>query len=125
MFTPRPSPSTQSFRRHLVALAFALLVIATLSGCGNGPARSSATERTGPGGVTIGQSRATVEKTNDGWTIHSTSVDGAHTVVTYRDYHWSLARGFTHSAEYHHITYTANGDVVAWVSNSNPESIKP
>lgn len=106
--------------RILPLLFLALL----LSACGNGPARSSTTETTGSGGLMVGQSRAQVEARNDSWTIHTTRPDGLLTVVVYRDYHWSLARGFAHSAEYHHVTYNTHGQVVAWVSTSNPDSTK-
>lgn len=105
-------------------IILALTIALSLTGCGNGPARSSTTEKTGAGGLMIGQSRATVESSNDGWTIHATRPDGPCTVVVYRDYHWSLARGFAHSAEYHHVTYAADQTVAGWVSNSNPNQTK-
>ena len=118
MVTPRPSP----FRTlWLIACSVALSLF--LASCGNGPARSSTTEHTGSGGLMIGQPRGIVEANNPKWTIHAEKPDGPTLVVVYRDYHWSLARGFAHSAEYHHVTYNS-GHVVAWVSNSNPNATK-
>ncbi len=112
-------PHSLPFRPAVLVLCTILLAVFICS-CGNGPARSSTTHTTGPGGVTIGQTRADLEAANAEWTVHSTT--GA--TVVYRDYHWSLARGFAHSAEYHHVTYNDHGQVVAWISNSDPTRTK-
>lgn len=118
MVTPRPS-----LLRTLAILTSTLITCCLMSGCGNGPARSSTTEHTGSGGLMIGQPRGIVEANNPKWTIHSETQDGPTLTVVYRDYHWSLARGFAHSAEYHHVSYNS-GHVVAWISNSNPNQTK-
>lgn len=95
-----------------------------LSSCGNGPSRSSATEHTGSGGLMVGQSRSQVEASNTAWTVHASHPDSVGVVVVYRDYHWSWSSGFAHSAEYHHVTYDIHNQVVAWVSNSNPNTTR-
>lgn len=115
-------PHSLKFRHILFLLATVALSL-LLAGCGNGPPRSSATEKTGPGGLMVGQSRDAIEKANPGWTVVGTKPDGLDHVVSYRDYHWSLARGFAHSAEFHHVTYNLTDACIAWVSNS--ESVAP
>lgn len=119
MVTPRPS-----LWRTLAIITTTVLSCLFLASCGNGPARSSATENVGPGGLTVGQDRNTLEQANPKWTTHKVIVYDTSTLVVYRDYHWSLARGFAHSAEYHHVTFGHDQRVMSWVSNSNPNSTR-
>jgi hypothetical protein len=119
MVTPRPS-----FLRTFVLILSTIAGCLFLASCGNGPARSSTTEQTGAGGLTVGAERDAIEKSNPKWTVESVTVGDHSSVVVYRDYHWSLARGFAHSAEYHHVTYGHDQRVVSWVSNSNPNQTK-
>ncbi len=112
---PHSNPS-HGFWLMTATVALALL----LSACGNGSSRSSTTDLHGEGGMVAGETRAALEAANPKWTV--SSQEGA--TVVYRDYHWSAASGFTHSARYHHVTYDASGRVLAWVSNDSPTATK-
>lgn len=101
-----------------------LMSLTLFTACGGPSPRSSATHSTGPGSITLGQSRASIESANPNWTIHTSETEGPSTTITYRDYHWSLSHGFLHSAEFHRITYSPAGEVVAWTTNNNPTKAK-
>lgn len=111
-----PSNPSHGFWLMTATVALALL----LSACGNGSSRSSTTDLQGEGGIRIGETRTALEAANPKWTIANQDGPG----VTYRDYHWSLSYGFTHSARYHHVTYDASGRVLAWVSNDSPTAVR-
>lgn len=87
-----------------------LLLLCVLTACGT----PRPTQLTGPGGIVMGEPVAAVETDHPKWQLESTtpSPDGRE-ARQYRDYHWSLASGWTHAAEHHVILYRS-GAVDAW-----------
>jgi hypothetical protein len=110
-------------RHPLTLLCMLIFIVLVCAGCSPSP-RSSTTHNTGPGAITIGETRDTIEHRNSDWKLDHTikNTDDSET-VTYRDWHWSFAYGVTHGSEFHHLTYR-DSILVKWVSNSSQTNTK-